>query len=689
MEITLPENIDLDNPEFKNVWKLISSTQQSVFLTGKAGTGKSTFLKYICKNTNKKYVILAPTGIAAVNVGGMTLHSFFKIPFKPLLPDEVEFLPKNLRKTLKYNKEKVKLLNELDLIIIDEISMVRADIIDFIDKVLKVYCQNMREPFGGKQLLFVGDIFQLEPVVTSDMKDILRRYYTNSFFFNANAFHLLKLVPIELKKIYRQTDSRFIDLLDKIRVNDVAKTDIKAINERFNPQVKEEEGKFAITLATRRDTVDEINERHLQELKVPEICYNGIITGEFPLQNLPTAQHLKLKQGAQVIFIRNDKSQRWVNGTLGRVFKATDDYISIELENGEVYSLEKELWENMKYSFDEKEQKIKETILGHFEQYPIKAAWALTVHKSQGLTFNNVVIDFAGGAFAGGQTYVALSRCTSLEGITLVRQLSERDIFVNQDVVNFSKRFNDIHLINEAMEMAKANYSYANAAKAFDKLDFMTAIQEFANAVSQRNELNNPKVQRLISRKLDIIFKLKDEIKNLENKIATKNALLTRLADEYVRMGYDSLEYSTSSNLVEEGDISYGANLNNSLAFKAAQANFDKAILLDESFVEAYLGKGDLYCQIGDYAKAIAIYKSGIKFAKRKKDFYYKIAYAECELKEYMNAALSLKYALKEDKTSPKIHKKLSEIFDELGVEDMKEKHEKLYKKYKDRKNDD
>ena len=338
----IPADIDLDNREFQNALRLITDTNQSVFLTGKAGTGKSTFLKYICQATRKKFIVLAPTGIAAVNVGGMTMHSFFKMPLKPLIPDDPDYSPRQIRKTLRYPKEKVKIIKELDLIIIDEISMVRADMIDFMDRVLRIYNENMREPFGGKQLLFVGDIFQLEPVVTPDMRDILRRYYPDFFFFNAHAFSQVKLVPIELQKIYRQTDSKFISLLDKIRINQAAERDIQVVNSRFSQQAQLNTGDFVMTLASRRDTVNTINESHLAELSTEERTFSGIIEGTFPLQNLPTSQELTLKVGAQVIFIRNDRMQRWINGTLGKIAAFGDEYIVVETEDGHSYSLEPE-----------------------------------------------------------------------------------------------------------------------------------------------------------------------------------------------------------------------------------------------------------------------------------------------------------------------------------------------------------
>ena len=360
------ENIDLDNVEFQNAWNLIRNTRRSVFLTGKAGTGKSTFLKYICANTSKEHVVLAPTGIAAVNVVGQTLHSFFKIPFKPLLPDDPDFSPRRIRKTLRYSSQKVKLIKKLDLIIIDEISMVRCDIIDFIDKVLRVYSGNMREPFGGKQLLFVGDIFQLEPVVTRDMKEILRRYYQQFFFFNARVFSHLGLIPIELKKIYRQNDSAFIAMLDRIRVSHATSGDLMMLNSRCNPGYHELDDGFMITL--RRDTVDSINHDHMQALDTPEFTFEGVVNGVFPDNDLPTSKELVLKKGAQVIFIRNDKDNRWVNGTIGKISNVDNDGVEVELENGDCYVIEPEVWENVQYSYDEKEKKVIENVAGTFQQ---------------------------------------------------------------------------------------------------------------------------------------------------------------------------------------------------------------------------------------------------------------------------------------------------------------------------------
>ena len=591
------QHIDLNNPEFQDAWDMLQRTHRSVFLTGKAGTGKSTFLKYIRDNIKKKTVVLAPTGIAAVNVGGQTMHSFFKIPFKPMLPDDPDYSnPARMRKMLRYPKEKVKLVQQLQLIIIDEISMVRADIIDFVDRVLRVYSGNMREPFGGKQLLLVGDIFQLEPVVTSDTRDILRRYYRNFFFFNARAFEQINLVSIELRKIYRQSDSDFIALLDRVRVNRASSADMARLNQRCNPDYQEVNDEFAITLATRRDTVDSINDEHMKAIKTPEFVYEGAIEGDFPENSLPTAFNLVLKEGAQVIFIRNDKEGRWYNGTIGRVTRLSDARVIVALENGVEMPVEREVWENMQYTYNEKEKKVEEKVLGTFSQIPIKPAWALTVHRSQGLTFNRVVLDFAGGAFTGGQTYVALSRCTSLEGITLLKPLSERDIIVNMAVVEFSRQFNNRQMINEAMEQERANQLYRRAVHAFEHQEFEDCVNYFAEAMKIKDQLQNAAVKRLISRKLNVFKKQVKEIARLKQVIDSQKKTLHSLALEFASMGNQALAIEESG-VVGEGSVPYGKRLDD-IAIRSALANFNKALRIMPECIEAMIGKARLMMAI-------------------------------------------------------------------------------------------
>ena len=367
----------MDNLEFQQALQIIQFTRRSLFLTGKAGTGKSTFLRYICNHTKKKHVVLAPTGIAAINAGGSTLHSFFKLPFHPLLPNDSRYNRRNIRETLKYNGEKRKLLRELELIIIDEISMVRADIIDFIDKVLRIYCRNMREPFGGKQLLLVGDIYQLEPVVREEDRQLLRPFYPSSFFFDAKVFHEMQLVSIELRTVYRQTDPVFINILDHIRTSLVSAIDLNMLNARVNAVLhssREGENGLEITLSTRRDTVDYINDRELASLPGEPTMFEGVIKDDFPESSLPTPKELYIKPGAHIIFIKNDMNRRWVNGTLGVVEAIDEEHgiVWIVTEDGNEYEVERDRWANVRYTFNEKEQKIEEEEIGVYIQFPIR-----------------------------------------------------------------------------------------------------------------------------------------------------------------------------------------------------------------------------------------------------------------------------------------------------------------------------
>lgn len=540
-------HIDLDNPELQNALQIIQYTRRSLFLTGKAGTGKSTFLRYIAAHTKKKHIILAPTGIAAINAGGSTLHSFFKIPFHPLLPNDSMFSVRNIRNTLKYNSEKIKIIREVELIIIDEISMVRADIIDFIDKVLRIYSRNMREPFGGKQLLLVGDIYQLEPVVREEDRRLLSPFYRSSFFFDAKVFEYFQLVSIELRKVYRQSDPVFISILDHIRTSQVPMSDLQKLNQRVGAQLDESDSKLAITLSTRRDTVDYINDSQLKLLPGEPTLFRGNIQGEFPESSLPTPMELYLKTGAQIIFIKNDIEHQWVNGTLGTIigFDEDDDAkIYVRTENEQDVMVEPAAWSNMRYHFNEVEKKIEEEEIGRYEQYPLRLAWAITVHKSQGLTFNQVKIDFTGGVFAGGQTYVALSRCTSLEGISLQEPIRQNEVFVRNEVKQFARHYNDQSTINTALTQSKADKQYHDAAAAFDQGDMQGALDNFFLAIHSRYDIEKPSAKRLIRRKLGKVNsliaeneQLREIIRQKEEEKKKQEKFLKRLAAEYTLLG--------------------------------------------------------------------------------------------------------------------------------------------------------
>lgn len=524
----------------QNALQIIQFTRRSLFLTGKAGTGKSTFLRHIAATTKKKNIILAPTGIAAINVGGSTLHSFFKLPFHPLLPTDSRYSPRNIRDTLKYNTEKINILREVELIIIDEVSMVRADIIDFIDKVLRIYNRNMREPFGGKQLLLVGDIYQLEPVVREEDRKLLSPFYPDNFFFDAKIFQQMQLVSIELKKVYRQTDPVFIDILDHIRTSQIRTTDLALLNKRVGAELNTGDSKLSITLSTRRDTVDYINQQQLDLLPGEATLFRGSIEGDFPESSLPTPIELYLKTGAQIIFIKNDTDHRWVNGTLGTVIGFDDDdepKIFVRTEEGDDVLVEPAAWSNMRYHFNDKEKKIEEEEIGRYLQYPIRLAWAITVHKSQGLTFKQVNIDFTGGVFAGGQTYVALSRCTSLEGIRLQEPLRASEVFVRNEVKQFARNYNNQGIIHSALQQSQADKQYWDAIQAFDRGDMQQALDNFFLAIHSRYDIEKPAARRLIRRKLSIINSLKEENNRLKEEKKKQEEFLKTLSTEYVILG--------------------------------------------------------------------------------------------------------------------------------------------------------
>lgn len=569
---------------------LLNNTRSSIFMTGKAGTGKSTFLRHITATTKKKFVVLAPTGIAAVNAGGQTIHSFFHIPLKPLLDDDVEFDRRNLSKRMKYTARFIKLLRELDLIIIDEISMVRADIIDFIDKLLRHFCPKFAHlPFGGKQMLMVGDVFQLEPVAGSAEREILRREYSNLYFFSAKVFRDFHLVPIELRKVYRQNDTAFVELLDRVRDGQPLATDLVAINSRVVAPGKElsSDGEMVMTIATRRDIVAHINETHLEALKTKARRYTAEVSGEFPATSFPTDRDLEMKEGAQVVFIRNDAERRWVNGTLGKIVEMYEDKIIVELDDATRHEVEPEVWDNIEYSYNEEKRTVEETVKGSFRQFPVKLAWALTIHKSQGLTFKRINIDVGTGAFAGGQSYVALSRCTSLEGITLASPFHPRDIYVSQPVRNFARLFNDSSLIFDALEDARYDQMYLDALKAFNKGHYTTAVDLFAEASAQRKPKLGQNVRKLLATKLYAIDSPRRENERLKGELARKQSQLNSLAEEFVQMGLDCL--------------------NEGWDYAPALANFNKALSLNPANYEAMLGKGRSLLNMGEREEAVEI----------------------------------------------------------------------------------
>lgn len=653
--------LDTNNKEFQDALQLITHTRQSVFLTGKAGTGKSTFLKYICNHTKKKYVVLAPTGIAAINAGGVTLHSFFKLPFRPMLPDDPDLSLSHGRifEFFKYPKEKRKIITEVDLIIIDEISMVRADIIDCVDRILRVYSGNMRLPFGGKQLLFVGDVFQLEPVVPSDQKEILSLFYASPFFFSARVFKDINLVPIELQKVYRQTDSVFINVLDRIRNNAARKQELDTLNGRYFPSFEPQNEDMYITLATRRDQVDFINEKKLAELPGEEYVSVGKIEGDFPESSLPTQLNLSIKEQAQVIFIDNDYERRWVNGTIGMVSGIDENgNVYVLLESGVEHLVEPTSWRNYKYKYNEKEKRIEEEIVGTFEQLPIRLAWAITVHKSQGLTFSRVVVDLTGGVFAGGQTYVALSRCTSLEGLVLKSKISSRDIFIRKEIVEFSQIFNNQALIEKSLKESEAELQYGRAAQGFRQGNMKVAVEAFAAAVSKRNELDNPMVQRLLRLKLQALNSQKAQIKALREELHSLRETQKEYAHEYYLMGNECITKAHDAN--------------------AAIRCFDKALNLNPNYVEAWVRKGVTLLDIGEDYDAQVCLNKAVKLSPKSFKARYNRGKCLLKLKYYDEAILDFQQAVSIKPKHAASHEYLAEGYGAIGERELAEKHQAI-----------
>jgi nucleoside-triphosphatase THEP1 len=431
--------------------RFINQTAKHVFLTGKAGTGKTTFLKNIIKNTHKKTVVAAPTGIAAINAGGVTLHSLFQLPFGAFVPDRSSniTLHRNqkinnrytLIKELQLAGVKRKLIREMELLIIDEVSMLRADLLDAIDTVLRTVRRQQNKAFGGVQLLFIGDLLQLPPVVKDDEWEILKNYYNSIFFFEAHAFKQDKPVYIELEKIYRQSDNKFISLLNNLRSNQLTKEDIDLLNNYYKPDFKAAENDSYIYLTTHNHKADNINREALKKLTAKSHFYRAVVEGEFKEFAYPVEETLELKVGAQIMFLKNDPTgqQKFFNGKIGKVLSLENNEIKVSFDDGKApIKVDLYKWENKKYSVNDATNEIEEKVQGTFSHYPIKLAWAITVHKSQGLTFNKAIVE-VGAAFAPGQVYVALSRLTSLDGLVLTSPVNYSSISEEKSVTAFSE----------------------------------------------------------------------------------------------------------------------------------------------------------------------------------------------------------------------------------------------------------
>ena len=432
-----------ENAEYSLASSFVKDTQRSVFLTGKAGTGKTTFLRKLLQETTKKTAVVAPTGVAAINAGGSTIHSLFGLPTRAFLPTASPCDPNvannigMLREHFHYPKAKRDLFQALELLVIDEISMVRSDILDAIDHSLR-FSRNSSQPFGGVQLLMIGDLYQLPPVVTEYERPLLYEHYTSEFFFAAQVYQHIQPITIELNKVYRQQDKQFITLLNLIRTNSMESWDYESLAEKVQPEFRPEESGW-ITLTTHNKQAEAINERELQRLEDPEQNFVANVSGEFNETSFPTDGILRLKTGAQVMFVKNDSSweRRYFNGKIGTVVKIEKNKLHIDCNDGQPpLEIGKETWKNLRYSFNGETQSVDQEEIGLFEQFPVRLAWAITIHKSQGLTFEKAMID-AGKSFAPGQVYVALSRCVSMDGMVLITPIRSQNIISDFRIIQF------------------------------------------------------------------------------------------------------------------------------------------------------------------------------------------------------------------------------------------------------------
>ena len=474
------------NSELALAWQFIENTGTHLFLTGKAGTGKTTFLRKLKRESPKRMVVIAPTGIAAINAGGVTIHSFFQIPFAPYVPESSFSTNGQATYRFRFGKEKINIIRSMDLLVIDEISMVRADLLDAVDEMLRRY-RDRHKPFGGVQLLMIGDLQQLAPVVKDEEWQMLKKYYDTPYFFSSRALKQTEYCTIELKTVYRQSDGAFLDLLNRIRENHCDPQVLEALNRRYLPdfQPRKEEG--YIRLVTHNYQAQRINNYELEQLPGRSYAFRATIDGKFPEYSYPTDELLELKKGAQVMFVKNDSSgeHRYYNGMIGEVTDLSADSIEVRAKDSTAaFLLQEEEWANAKYVLDEESKEIVEDIEGTFRQFPLKLAWAITIHKSQGLTFERAIID-ASSSFAHGQTYVALSRCKTLEGLVLSAPLSAKAVISDRAVDRFTEEARRNEPDEDRFHSLQRTYFHELLSGLFDFRPLEQSLQRYVRLIDE------------------------------------------------------------------------------------------------------------------------------------------------------------------------------------------------------------
>ena len=538
----------MHNPELKLAFDFVQYTNRNIFLTGKAGTGKTTFLHKLKDTLFKRMIVVAPTGVAAINAGGVTIHSFFQMPFGPIIPGRLERSENKF--VQKFNKKKINIIRSLDLLVIDEISMVRADLLDGIDTILRRY-KNKTLPFGGVQLLMIGDLQQLAPIVKDDEWNLLRDHYDTIFFFSSKAFRQSQAVSIELKHIYRQQDNTFIKILNEIREDKLSPGSVEKLKSRYIPNFSPKNEEGYITLTTHNASANRINNERLRNVKAKTHTFEAEIRGQFPEYSFPADQFLKIKVGAQVMFVKNDRSpeKRYYNGKIGIVTDIDDDLIYVKSKDEESsVAVDREMWENIKYTINDKSKEIEEEVAGSFIQYPLRLAWAITIHKSQGLTFEKAVID-AQAAFAHGQTYVALSRCKTLDGLILSSQISENGIICDHTVSNFNRHVEENQPDSKVLQHSKQTYQLALLDELFSFRQIQYQIEKCkkivientsvleGNLISQLNEM-------LVKGTLplnEVADKFSNQVKLLSGTAGSESKLQERISKAAVYF-YDQVQ---------------------------------------------------------------------------------------------------------------------------------------------------
>lgn len=603
------------NKELDLAWNFVNNTNRNIFLTGKAGTGKTTFLHKLKLQSQKRMVVVAPTGVAAINAKGVTIHSFFQLPFGPILPDTDLNASNGFNR--KFSKTKINIIKSLDLLVIDEISMVRADLLDGIDRTLKRF-KDRNLPFGGVQLLMIGDLQQLSPVVKDSEWQLLSSFYTNAFFFSSNSYQNSNPITIELKHIYRQENPTFINILNEVRNNKLSKFSAEELNKRYQPNFVPNKEDGYISLTTHNHKAIQTNNLELEKLKGQSKTYNAVIDGKFPEHSFPNKEKLKLKVGAQVMFIKNDTSleKRFFNGKIGKVVLLDEDEVVVNCPDDDFNIITKpEVWENIRYTVDSQTKAISEDRIGSYTQMPLRLAWSITIHKSQGLTFEKAIID-AESAFAHGQTYVALSRCKSLEGLVLKSRITPTQIISDSNVISFnenaeanqpnddilkkSKRKFQLDLISEIFNFYKFLYPtnrildiyYKNRGSIEGNIEMpVTTIKDsVANLLKVGNSFNHQ--LKLIGDSLDI----PESNKTLQERFVKATDYFITQTKEKIKDSLNDLSFTTDNKAIEKDLTKQLDTLDELLAtkllyFKGLKSGFKVDVFLSLRAKSVFLGK--------------------------------------------------------------------------------------------------